>query len=197
MKKVLGLAFSLLGLFLLLVGLYASLDVYINKRQARINKNIAKFIVDIHSRAPSSKLPYSEDSLIILKTEDGRVITTENAFKPMDPNLYSSSLYKDSKGNEVYIYTKEPTLGNYLYFLFEEPFSSGIMISGVVIFATGIFLLYILSRGEQGIRSVDESMLNSLKALRVMLATSKVLPESLERAKSTLDIILKKYGGKT
>ncbi|MFN3814090.1 MAG: hypothetical protein ACK4SM_05660 [Aquificaceae bacterium] len=196
MKKILGLTFSLLGLFLLLVGLHTSFDIYVNKRQVRINKNVAKFIVDIQSKSPSHYLSYSEDTLIVLKTEDGKVIATENAFKPMDPTLYSSSLYKDSKGNEVYIYTKEPTLGSYIYFLLEEPLSSGIMISGVVIFAVGIFLLYMLSGDKQDKKSVDEVILNNLKALRVMLATSKVLPESVERAKNTLDIILKKYGGK-
>ncbi|MEZ0361685.1 MAG: hypothetical protein ABWK04_07335 [Hydrogenobacter sp.] len=197
MKKLLGLIFSLLGVLLILLGCLTSFELYAKDRQRKINTDMANFILDIYRNKPTSKPLYPEYSAIIMKTQEGRVITTENLFKVFDESMYSSDLYKDKAGNEVYIYVKNPTLGEYIYFFMQNPLSFGVLLSGALFLVVGLFLLYtspILTTGNSG---MEEGLVNHLKALRLALSTSKIIPqESLERAKGILDDILKRYGGK-
>lgn len=198
MKRILGLAFCLLGVFLMLFGSLTSFELYAKERQRKININMAGFILDVYNGAPSSKTPYPEYSTIILKTQDGKVITTENLLKVFDESMYSSDLYKDKRGNEIYVYVKKPTLGEYLYFFLENPLSFGVLISGALMLFVGLFLLFTTEvRAVTSSKEIDDGFINGLKALRLTLSTSRIIPEeSLDQAKRILDDILKKYGGK-
>lgn len=195
-KKLFGASLCLLGIFLILLGCISSFELYIKARQEKINKNVASFILDLYSSNATLRSVYPEYSAIILKTQGGKVITTDNVLKFFDENMYFSEIYRDKKGNEVYLYTKKPTVGEYAYFFIENPSAFGMLISGVLICVLGIFLLY--TAGEkQGVKATDGKFINYIKALRLILSTSKIIPEeSIEKAKGILDDILKKYGGK-
>lgn len=195
-KKLFGTGLCLLGIFLILLGCIGSFELYIKARQEKINKNVASFILDLYSSNATLRSVYPEYSAIILKTQSGKVITTDNILKFFDENMYSSEIYRDKKGNEVYLYTKKPTVGEYAYFFIENPSAFGMLISGVLICVLGIFLLY-TTEEKQVVKTTDDKLVNYIKALRITLSTSKIIPEeSIEKAKGILDDILKKYGGK-
>ncbi|SNZ16479.1 hypothetical protein [Hydrogenobacter hydrogenophilus] len=195
-KKLSGTGLCLLGIFLILLGCITSFELYIKARQEKMNKNVASFILDLYSGNTLSKPAHPEYSAIILKTQSGKVITTDNVLKLFDENMYSSEIYKDKKGNEVYLYAKNPTIGEYMYFFIENPYAFGMLISGFLVFAMGMFLLYTVEE-KQVVKTTDDKFVNYIKALRLTLSTSKIIPEeSVEKAKGILDDILKKYGGK-
>ncbi len=195
-KRLFGTGLCLLGIFLILLGCITSSELYIKARQEKMNKNVANFILDLYSGNTISKPAYTEYSAIILKTQSGKIITTDNVLKLFDENMYSSETHKDKNGNEVYIYTKKPSLSEYVYFFIENPYAFGMLISGFLVFVMGILLLYTVEE-KQVVKTADDKLVNYIKALRLTLATSKIIPEeSIEKAKGIVDDILKKYGGK-
>jgi uncharacterized membrane protein len=195
-KKLFGTGLCLLGIFLILLGCIGSFELYIKARQEKINKNVANFILDLYGGNTTLRSVYPEYSAIILKTQSGKVIATDNVLKFFDENMYFSEVYRDKKGNEVYIYTKKPNIGEYAYFFIENPSAFGMLISGFLICVLGIFLLYIAEE-KQVLKATDDKFINHIKALRLALSTSRIIPEeSIEKAKGILDDILKKYGGK-
>ncbi|MGB9873831.1 MAG: hypothetical protein ACPLRS_02560 [Hydrogenobacter sp.] len=83
-----------------------------------------------------------------------------------------------------------------MYFFIENPYAFGMLISGFLVFAMGMFLLYTVEE-KQVVKTTDDKFVNYIKALRLTLSTSRIIPEeSVEKAKGILDDILKKYGGK-
>jgi len=193
MKRSLGIVLCLLGVLILLFGSLTSFEFYAKNRQEKINANVMQFILDTQKGLPSVKLPYPEYSMIILKRSDGKIISTSNIISVFDERLYVSHTQKDREGNEVYLYVKNSNLGEYLYFFLENPLSFGLLLSGLFLVLLGIFLVYT----QKSFSGVSMELVKELKALRLLLATSKVIPEeSIEKAKAIIDNILKKGGGK-
>jgi len=193
MKRGLGIVLCLLGVLILLLGSLTSFELYAKNRQEKISANVMQFILDAQKGLTSVKLPYPEYSMIILKKSDGKIISTSNITSVFDERFYVSYTQKDREGNEVYLYVKKSNLGEYLYFFLENPLSFGILLSGLFLVLLGIFLVYT----QNSFSGVSMELVKELKALRLLLATSKVIPEeSIEKAKAIIDNILKKGGGK-
>jgi len=193
MKRGLGVVLCLLGALISLFGSITSFELYAKNRQEKINANIVKFMLDTQKGLPSVKLPYPEYSMIILKRSDGKIISTSNITSIFDERFYVSHTQKDREGNEVYLYVKNSNLGEYLYFFLENPLSFGVLLSGLFLVLLGIFLVYT----QKSFSDAYMGFIKELKAVRLFLATSKVIPEeSIEKAKAVIDNILKKGGGK-
>ncbi|MEJ7555171.1 MAG: hypothetical protein WKI50_04460, partial [Aquificaceae bacterium] len=100
-------------------------------------------------------------------------------------------------GDHVYAYIKRVSFLEYLNVLLERPFALGISLSGLILFLSGLILLF---KGYKPIeeKELQEDILRKLKALRVSFATSRIIPkESLSEAEKILDDIIKRMEGKT
>lgn len=115
-------------------------------------------------------------------------------------DFISTSYSKDK--DHAYTYMRRVSLSEYLNVLIERPFVLGVSLSGLVLFLSGLVLIFKKDSEVEKKEKVElisqEELTKRLKALRVTFAMSGVIPkESLSEAKKILDDIIEKMEGKT
>ncbi|WP_448587607.1 hypothetical protein [Thermocrinis sp.] len=206
MKKFISFGFVVLGFFLFGAGIYTSFEIYATKKQEKVMANIASLVLSVVKGEELKTLDHPDQGFFILTSPEGKkYIFGEVLQNPIDPNMYSHYSKKDPSGGEVVVYIKGYNFGELVEELIKNPSSLGISLSGIILFLTGVF--YILSQKPkekeaigEGAETREESytnLENKLKALRLALATHKIIPkESSEEAKNILDDILKEMEGR-
>ncbi|WP_164930780.1 hypothetical protein [Aquifex aeolicus] len=201
MKKLILL---LLWIFLLTFSLssfYISYSAFNEERTQKIAGNLGAFLLAI----PENKvviLPNPE--LTIIKVQkNGQIFMTANAVKPFDPKLYSG-FKKSFNGTLVEVYVKNATLDDFFMFLVSNPTFGGLLAFVFILYISFFYFTVNELREVKVIRKAEKEhsfdakeVINSLKALKVLLHTEKILKEeSVEKAKSILDETIKKLENK-
>jgi len=201
MKK---LIFLLLWIFLLIFSLssfYVSYSAFNEERTQKIAINLGAFLLAI----PENKiviLPHPE--LTIIKVQkNGQIFMSANAVKPFDPKLYSG-FKRNFDGTKVEVYVKKATLDDFFMFLATNPVFGGLLAFVFVIYISFFYFtvnelreVKVIKKAEKEPSFDKKEVLNSLKALKVLLHTEKILKEeSVEKAKSILDETIKKLENK-
>ena len=203
MKKLVPLVFAVLGFFLFGMGIYTSFEIYATKKQEKINANFASFVLSALRGEEAKVLDYPEQSFFIFKSPEGKMLTSSGVLQnPIDVNLYSSYHKGRPSGGEVYVYSKRYSFGEFVEEMIKNPASLGISLSGILFFLIGVFYMFlqkevyqekkVVEKIEEMEREFPAGLVNKLKALRLSLATHRVIPEkSVEEAKRILDDILR------
>ena len=201
MGKVLSPLLMVLGALIFLAGQWIAFEIYANTKLSRIGENLSQFVHGLYSGDTLIKLNNGDESIFILRTAGGKVITTNNAIGPLKVEDFISTSYSKG-GDHAYAYIKRVSFSDYLNVFIERPFALGVSISGLILFLSGIVLLLKRDVGIEGKERSEfltrEELARRLKALKVAFAMSRVIPkESLSEAKKILDDIIKRMEGKT
>jgi len=201
MKKLVPLVFIVLGFLLFGMGIYTSFEIYATKKQEKINANFASFVLSVFRGEEAKVLDYPEQSFFIFKSPDGKILVSGGVLQnPIDVKLYSSYHKSHPSGGEVYIYSKRYSFGEFVEEVIKNPISLGISLSGILFFLIGTSYMF-LQKEEKVVKveqEFPESIKNKLKALRLSLATYRIIPEeSTEEVRRILDDILKEIEGRT
>jgi len=201
MGKVLSPLLMVLGALIFLAGQWIAFEIYANTKLSRIGENLSQFVHGLYSGDTLIKLNKGDQSIFILRTAGGKVITTNNAIDPLKVEDFISTSYSKG-GDHAYAYIKRVSFSDYLNVFIERPFALGVSISGLILFLSGIVLLLKRDVGIEGKERSEfltrEELARRLKALKVAFAMSGVIPkESLSEAKKILDDIIKRMEGKT
>ncbi len=201
MGKALSPLLMVLGALIFFAGQWVAFEIYANTKLSRIGENLSQFVHGLYSGDTLIRLNNGDESVFILRTAGGKVITTNNAIGPLKVEDFISASYSKG-GDHVYAYIKRVSFSEYLNVLLERPFALGISLSGLILFLSGLILLFKGYKPIEGKESskplLQEDILRRLKALRVSFAMSGIIPkESLSEARKILDDIIKKMEGKT
>jgi len=190
MKK--GLVFSL-WLFLIMfiiASLYISFSAYLHERDRKTMTNVSVFIMGVSRGQKEVKLPYPEQTIFVYtKRPIGKFVST-NAVSGIDReefDLFSLTVGKDT----VHVYVKKVSLSGFLAYVSRSPLHIGLLVASFLLYVSMFYFTvkeFEITRGE----GITEDLMNRLKALRLTLATFKVIPEeSVEEMKRVVDGILK------
>jgi len=200
MKKLFLLLVWVLLLIFSLASFYISYSSFITERERKVGENIVAFI----SSFPERKIipiPYPE--LNVIKVRKGyELYATANAVKPVDLSKYNLVVRKMGE-SIVEFYIKRPSFDEFLFFLIGNPVFLSLLSFLFVIYVSFYYLTLKefereSPRREKTYASYEkEEILNTLKAIKMILHTQKILKEeSTQRAKSLLDELIKKLENK-
>jgi len=203
-KRFLSLIFMILGLLLFGWGIYTSFEIYVIKKQEKINANFAGFILSVCENKELKNIEYPDQGFFIFKTAEGKVFIYGQVFQnPTDINIYLSYHKLSPTKSGVYIYTRKYNFGEYIEELLKNPTSFGIALAGLILFAIGIVYMLIPQAQQKSTevkiveKTYPQGLERKLKALRLAIAVHGIIPkESIEEAKKILDDILKEMEGR-
>ncbi len=166
---------------------------YSSQMHKSVLRNVATFMVNAAEGRNFVNLPDPDYSLIALKTKDGQRFISSNMNLPFDSTFYSSVRVSVGE-SEATIYYKKPTPTDYVMFLASKPVYAGMLLASVFLFIS--LMLYVAAETKptpaKSKLAVDERFMDKLKALRLTLATMKIIPEeSAKEMRKVIDSILK------
>ncbi len=188
-----------LWLFLLVfvvASLYISFTAYLAKRDSMILANVSAFILKIREGERKIPLPYPGQTVIVYTARpSGEKFVSANATAPIDRDSFNYVTRSIGSGT-LHMYVRKVSLRDYLLFVSGEPFYVGLLVSSLLLYLSLFYFTireFELAHGGR----ITEELMNRLKALRLTLATVKVLPEeSVSEMKKVVDSILKHRSGK-
>ncbi len=201
MGKTLAPILMLFGALVFFAGQWIAFEIYANTKILRVGENVARFVHGLHYGETLIGISRADESVFMLRTSTGKVITTNSAIGPLNPEDFIGAVY--SKGmDHAYAYIKRVSFSEYLNVFVERPLTLGVSISGLILFLFGLFLLLKKDRRMEQKEGAEfmpqEELKRRLKAMRVAFAMSGIIPkESLFEAKKILDDIIKRMEGKT
>ncbi len=197
MRKFIYAILGLLALSLLVSSLYIGIDKFVIERDKKISKNIAVFIVKKEQGEENISLTYPEYTIIITRDKEGNIYNSMGRAN-IDFSDLNGSGYVE-KGYEANVYIKKMSINNLVKFLMENYVIMGTIISSFLLF---IILYYAIIREigevsprkkEEGVK-VNEEFIKKLKALKLTIATHKIIPEeSIEQMKKIVDSLLEEH----
>ncbi len=190
MKK--GFLFGL-WLFLLLFNLaavYISFTAYVYERERKILRNIGEFIQGLASKRETINISYPELTYILYThRRTGERFVTSNVDAGIVRDMYIYTVI-DLRDAVIYVYTKKISFKEYLIFVSSQPLYIGLLVAGLLLYITIFY--YTVKELEVKEPVISEEVINKLKAIRLTLATFKIIPEeSVEEMKKLVDSILK------
>ncbi len=183
----------LLWLFLLLFvlsSIYISFTAYLYDRETKVLSNISAFFMGIREGKTKVDLPYPEHTIVMYaKRASGKFVST-NVASPMERAKYVH-IVMPVKDGTLYLYVKKVSIGEYLSFVSQHNLYTGLLVASLLLyFSVFYFTLKEFEVAERG--GLTEELMNRLKALRLTMATLKVIPEeSVDEMKKLVDSILK------
>ncbi len=199
MNRFLGAIFLLSGIIVLFIGQWMAFEIYANEKLKHISQNMARFTYGLYSGESFISIPKSSENIFIIRANDGRIVTTNNVVSPVNVEGFTFSDYA-GKGTYVYVYSKKITLSDYIMQAIEKPIVLGTSFSGLILTLFGLVLsLKYKQPGKVDQKALidTESLIKSLKAVRVALAMGELIPrESLQEAKKIVEDIIKKMEGR-
>lgn len=173
------------AIFFMVGSFYIASDYYYYQKEEHISKDISMALYSIKSGSNQIVLPYGDDMVVLVKTPN-RVIKSTNLINhPIDQNLFHGATQKIGNDN-IIVGIKTSGFGDIMTTLITTPIALGMFLIGLAI-ATWI----VWSLRKTFVDYLDEELIERLKALRLTIATAKIIPEeSSEEAKRIIDIIL-------
>jgi len=183
----------LLWLFLLLfavASVYISFSSYIYDREAKILANVSAFFVAVREGVERISVPYPKYTVLLYRKEPQGKFVSSNTLSPEEKSNYIQMEIPVSNG-VLYMYVRKVELRDFLSFVSGNTFYTGLLLVSFLLYLTIFyFTLKEFEIGQRG--ALTEELTNRLKALRLTLATLKVIPEeSVEEMKKLVDSILK------
>ncbi|RUM28556.1 MAG: hypothetical protein DSY42_08155 [Aquifex sp.] len=202
MKRLIFLGIWLFLVFFTIASFYVSYSAFITERDRKIAENMATIFMAL----PEKKvvlLPHSE--LMVFKVIKGKeMYMSANAIKPIDFSKFEVTVKKIGDLS-VEVYVKRASVDDFLIFLAANPIFGG-MLSFIFIIYISFFYLTISEFREVRVikqarqfsdRFSKEEILKSLKAIKVLLHTEKILKEeSINKARTLLDETIERLENK-
>ncbi len=181
-----------LWIFLLgfvLTSLYISFTDYLYQRDSKIVGNVVHFMDKMRKGEGSVKLPYPEASIIIFSDKRGNKVVSENVKNPGERSRLFKLNFPVEDGS-LYLYVKKVDLKDYFLFVSQNPFYTGLLVASLLLYIT-IFYFTLRELQTPQRATLTEELINKLKALRLTLATLKIIPEeSVDELKRIVDSIV-------
>lgn len=182
-----------LWLFLLvfvIASFYISFTAYLKDRDRKILTNIGEFLIKANQGKSNIALPYPDQTVLVyLRKPEGKFMSA-NALSNIDRSKFEL-VSVIAEGNTVYVYVKKVDPVEYLLFVGQNRFYTGLLVASFLLYISIFYFTlreFELNRGGE----LTEELINKLKALRLTLATLKVIPEeSVEEMKKVVDGILR------
>lgn len=195
--RFIGFLLLITGAVLFSIGQWIAFEVYVNDKLTKISQNMAQFTYSLHSGESLIKIPNALENIFLIRDQDGKVVVSDNTTAPLKVEDFTFA-ERSKGGTYVYVYVKKINVEDYLSLLAEKPLVLGVSLSGLILFFFGLFLtLRHVGLAKTWQEVEDESLIKSLKALRVSLAMGELIPrESLQEAKRIVEDIIKKMEGK-
>ncbi len=203
-KGLLSTILIILGVFLAIFGFYTSFEIYVKDKLGKSSENIGYFLIKVMQGETLINTPDKLNTILTLKTPEGKVYATQNINLPVDKETYYHfQKIVDNHGFNLYV--KSTSIFEYIEYIVNNPMAIGISLSGIFLILIGIYTAISsqttkhIPQEKETITTVEKTqpyeyedeLIKRLKALRITLATSKIIPEeSLEEAKSIIDSIL-------
>ncbi len=181
-----------LWLFLLgfvLSSLYISFTDYLYHRDTKVLRNVTYFLDRVDKGENNIKLPHPYTSVFIFSDKHGNKIVSANVRNPGDRGKFFKMDIRTEGGN-LYMYIKKVDPVDYILFVSQNPFYTGLLVASFLLYIT---IFYFTLRELQVPQRVTltEELINKLKALRLTLATLRVIPEeSVDELKRIVDSII-------
>ncbi len=187
-----------LWIFLLLfvvASLYISFTAYIKDRDRKVFSNVSTFFLRMSQGEEKIELPYPEYTVIVhMRKPEGKFLSA-NAVSSVDREAYE--LINLGRGRDVtYIYVKKIDPVDYLMFVSQNLLFMGLLVANILLYLSIFYFTVKELELAQG-GGVPAELMNRLKALRLSLATFKVIPEeSVKEMRKVVDDILKNRSSK-
>ena len=197
MKRLILLGIWLLLVFFTIASFYVSYSAFITERDRKIAENITTILMALPEKK-AILLPHSE--LMVFKVIKGKeMYMSANTIKPIDYSKFEATV-KRIGDLSVEVYVKKASIGDFLVFLTANPIF-GAMLSFMFIIYISFFYFTINEFREVKVikqaRFNKEDILKTLKAIKVLLHTEKILKEeSINKAKTLLDETIEKLENK-
>jgi len=179
-----------LWIFLLafvLVSFYLSLNAYLKERDRRVTTNITAFFLGMKEKMVN--LPFQESAMLVYSKGSGEKFMSSNV---LSNPLQEYDFIRVRVGNdELVAYVKKVSVVDYANFLLQNYLYAGLMLASLLLYLS-VFYFTIKELELSGGGGITEELVNKLKALRLTLATFKIIPEeSVEEMRRLVDSILK------
>ncbi len=182
----------LLWLFLLvfvIASLYISFTDYLYTRDMKILSNITTFLSGVQEEKKRVPIPFPEETVIMLSRKPTGKFVTSNVGAPIDRQKYTQMTLNIEEG-VLYLYVRKVDLMGYLIFISDKPLYIGLLTASLLLYLS---IFYFTLKEFQVTRreTLTEELISRIKALRLTLATLKLIPEeSAEEMKRIVDAIL-------
>lgn len=173
------------AIFFIVGSFYIASDYYYYQKEERLSKDMSIALYSVKSGSNQIVLPYGDDMVVIVRTPNGVIKSTNLINHPIDQNLFHGTTEKIGN-NTIIVGLKISSFGDIMTRLFTMPVALGMFLVGLMIAAWIVWSLR-----KTFVDYLDEELIERLKALRLTIATAKIIPqESSEEAKRIIDIIL-------
>ncbi|MDQ7038926.1 MAG: hypothetical protein Q9N26_07000 [Aquificota bacterium] len=189
MKRVFIFFLWIFLLAFVLSSLYISMTDYLYTRDTKILRNVVHFLEKTKEGEDKVRLPHPDMSIFIYSDRQGNKLVSDNVRNPGDRGAYLNVKVPLEDGN-LYAYLKKVDPIDYLIFVSQNPFYTGLLVASLLLYIT---IFYFTLRELQVPQRVTltEDLINRLKALRLTLATLRVIPEeSVDELKRIVDSII-------
>ncbi len=188
-----------LWLFLLVfvvASLYISFTDYLYTRDNKVMTNIASFLMKVNYGEERVSIPYPEETVLMFSKKPAGNFVSTNVGSPIERDLYTQITLRVEDG-VLYMYVRKIDLRGYFQFVMNKPLYIGLITASLLLYIT-VFFFTVREFQIAHREPLTEELLNKIKALRLTLATIKLIPEeSVEEMKKVVDSILaKKSSGK-
>ena len=181
-----------LWLFLLVfvvASLYITFTAYLKERDKRIVNNLSTFFASVKEGREKIGLPFPEETVLVYTKRTGEKHLSSNAVSGVDRGEYDL-VFIPIGNDKVYVYLRKIDLLDYLNFVAQNQLYTGLIVASILLYLS-IFYFTVKEFELAQSGSITEELMNKLKALRLTLATFKVIPEeSVDEMKRVVDSIL-------
>ena len=182
----------ILWIFLLgfvIASLYISFTDYLYTRDSRVLTNTLAFFMKMREGQQRIEIPYPEDTVIMLQQRPAGKFLSTNVGKPIDRSKYTQITLR-VENNVAYMYIRKVDVIGYFLFISNRPLYIGLLTASILLYLS-IFYFTIKEFQLTQRETLTEELLSRIKALRLTLATLKLIPEeSAEEMKRIVDAIL-------
>ncbi len=190
MRKLFVFFLWLFLLLFVLASFYISFTAYLYERDAKLLSNVSAFFIGVQAGRSNISLPYPEYTVIIFNKRSEGKVTSSNVGSPVARENYVHITMPIGE-DVLYMYVKKINFRDYIAFVSNKPLYIGLLTVSLLLYMS---IFYFTLNELQTVRQEEtiSELLGKLKALRLTLATFKVIPEeSLEEMKKIVDSILK------
>jgi len=182
----------LLWIFLLgfvISSLYISFTDYLYTRDSKILTNTLAFFMKMKEGQQRIDIPYPEETVIMLQQRPAGKFLSTNVGEPVDRSKYTQITLR-IENSVAYMYIRKIDLMGYFLFISNRPLYIGLLTASLLLYLS-IFYFTIKEFQLTQRETLTEELMARIKALRLTLATLKLIPEeSAEEMKKIVDAIL-------
>ncbi len=182
----------ILWIFLLgfvISSLYISFTDYLYTRDSKVLTNTLAFFMKMKEGQQKIDIPYPEETVIMLQQRPAGKFLSTNVGEPINRSKYIQITLR-VENNVAYMYVRKIDLMGYFLFISNRPLYIGLLTASILLYLS-IFYFTIKEFQLTQKETLTEELLSRIKALRLTLATLKLIPEeSAEEMKRIVDAIL-------